>query len=94
MKKAKIYMPSKTAMQSGKFKTNSWILEFVKKNLQKDFVMGWNSSMDTDKQVKISFDSKDDAIRYAKKNDISFDVQDPKKRKIIIKSYADNFVKN
>ena len=87
-------MPSKTAMQSGKFKTNSWILEFVKKNLQKDFVMGWNSSMDTDKQVKISFDSKDDAIRYAKKNDISFDVQDPKKRKIIIKSYADNFVKN
>ena len=94
MKKAKIYMPSKTAMQSGKFKTNSWISEFVKKNLQKDFVMGWNSSMDTDKQVKIFFDSKDDAIRYAKKNDISFDVLDPKKRKIIIKSYADNFVKN
>jgi hypothetical protein len=94
MKKAKIYMPSKTAMQSGKFKSNSWILEFVKENLQKDFVMGWNSSTDTGKQVKIYFDNKDDAIRYAKKNDISFDVLDPKKRKIIIKSYADNFIKN
>ena len=87
-------MPSKTAMQSGKFKSNLWILEFVKENLQKDFVMGWNSSTDTNKQVKIYFDNKDDAIRYAKKNDISFDILDPKKRKIIIKSYADNFIKN
>jgi ETC complex I subunit conserved region. len=56
--------------------------------------MGWNSSTDTGKQVKIYFDNKDDAIRYAKKNDISFDILDPKKRKIIIKSYADNFIKN
>lgn len=94
MKKAKIYVPSKTAMQSGNFKTNSWVLEFDKKNLEKDFVMGWNSSTDTDKQVKIFFDNKDDAIRYAQKKNITFDILEPKKRKIVIKSYADNFVKN
>ena len=62
-------------------------------NLDKDFVMGWNSSIDTNKQVKIFFDTRDDAIKYAKKNNILFDITDPKKRKMIIKSYADNFLK-
>ncbi len=93
MKKAKIYIPSKTAMQSGQAKNKLWVLEFIRENLDKDFVMGWNSSIDTNKQVKIFFDTRDDAIKYAKKNNILFDITDPKKRKMIIKSYADNFLK-
>ncbi len=93
MKKAKIYIPSKTAMQSGQAKNKLWVLEFIRENLDKDFVMGWNSSIDTNKQVKIFFDTRDDAIKYAKKNNILFDITEPKKRKMIIKSYADNFLK-
>jgi hypothetical protein len=94
MKKAKIYSPSKTAMQSGQSKKSSWFLQFSKEDLEKDFVMGWDSSMDTNKQVKISFETKEDAIKYAEKNNISFNVMEPKKRKIILKSYSDNFTKN
>ena len=93
MKKAKIYIPSKTAMQSGQAKNKLWVLEFIRENLDKDFVMGWNSSIDTNKQVKIFFDTRDDAIKYAKKNNILFDSTEPQKRKMIIKSYADNFLK-
>ena len=50
--------------------------------------------MDTNKQVKISFETKEDAIKYAEKNNISFNVMEAKKRKIILKSYSDNFTKN
>ena len=93
MKKAKIFVPSKTAMQSGQAKNKSWVLEFIRENISKDFVMGWNSSIDTNKQVKIFFNTKDEAIAYAEKNNIKFDIIEPRKHKIIIKSYADNFLK-
>ena len=94
MKKAKIYNPAKTAMQSGTAKTKHWILEFNKENFEKDYLMGWNASRDTQKQVKLKFHSKEDAIKYANKQNIEFDLLEPKKRKLIIKSYADNFLKN
>ena len=70
MNKAKIYSPAKTSMQSGRGKSQSWILEFDRENLEKDFIMGWNSSSDTKKQIKIIFESKQEAIDYAikKKN--------------------------
>jgi len=94
MKKAKIYNPSKTAMQSGTAKTKYWILEFNKENFEIDYLMGWNASRDTQKQVKLKFESKEEAINYANKHNIPFDLLESKKRKIIIKSYADNFLKN
>ena len=94
MKKAKIYNPSKTAMQSGTAKTKYWILEFNKENFETDYLMGWNASRDTQKQVKLKFESKEEAINYANKHNILFDLLESKKRKIIIKSYADNFLKN
>jgi len=56
--------------------------------------MGWNASRDTQKQVKLKFESKEEAINYANKHNIPFDLLESKKRKIIIKSYADNFLKN
>jgi hypothetical protein len=92
MKKAKIYIPSKTAMQSGKAKNKKWILEFISKNVFNEHLMGWISSDDTQSQVKLEFDSKEEAILYAKNNKIDFEVVEPKNSKQIIKSYADNFL--
>ena len=67
MKKAKIYIPSKSAMQSGKGKSNKWLLEFNKSKTENDHLMNWVSSNDTQSQVKLFFSSKDEAIAYAKK---------------------------
>ena len=93
MKKAKIYSPSKTAMQSGMAKSNIWIIEFNTKNSSISPLMGWESSDDTLSELNLEFSSKDLAIDYAKKNKIDFELIEPKKRKILKKSYADNFLK-
>jgi hypothetical protein len=93
MKKAKIYKPSKTAMQSGLKKFDKWIIEFITKDPGKNPLMGWESSSDTNSEINLEFKSKDLAINYAKKNNIDFEVIEPKNRKIIKKSYADNFTK-
>ncbi len=93
MKKAKIYIPNKSAMQSGLGKSNKWILEFETKDPTKNPLMGWESSSDTLSEVILEFSSKEKAIEYAKKKKIDFYIIEPKKRKIIKKSYADNFLK-
>ena len=94
MKKAKIYIPSKTATQSGLGKEDKWILEFDSKDSTTNPLMGWESSNDTMGEVKLEFSTKDKAIEYAKNNNISYKVIEPNKRKFIIKSYAENFTKN
>ena len=94
MKKARIYIPAKTAMQSGRGKTKKWILEFITKNTSINPLMGWESSTDTLEEVVLRFSSKEKAIEYAESNDISYKVIEPKKREFVIKSYADNFLKN
>jgi hypothetical protein len=93
MKKAKIYKPSKTAMQSGMKKFDKWMIEFVTDDPGKNPLMGWESSSDTYSELNLEFKSKDLAVEYAKKNNIDFEVIEPKERKIIKKSYADNFTK-
>ena len=94
MKKAKIYIPSKTATQSGLGKEDKWILEFESKDTSINPLLGWESSNDTMGEVKLEFSTKDKAIEYAKNNNISYKVIEPNKRKFIIKSYAENFTKN
>ena len=94
MKKAKIYIPSKTATQSGLGKEDKWILEFDSKDTTTNPLMGWESSNDTMGEVKLEFSTKDKAIEYGKNNNISYKVIEPNKRKFIIKSYAENFTKN
>ena len=94
MKKAKIYIPTKTAMQSGRGKQKNWILEFETKDPSINPLMGWETSSDTLGEVILKFTSKDKAIEYAKKNNISFRIIEPKKKEFVIKSYADNFLKN
>ena len=93
MKKAKIYKPSKTAMQSGIKKFDKWVIEFFTDDPGKNPLMGWESSSDTYSELKLEFSSKDLALEYAKKNKIDFEIIEPKNRKIIKKSYADNFIK-
>ena len=94
MKKARIYIPTKTAMQSGMGKIKKWILDFETKDTFVNPLMGWESSDDTLSEVKLEFSSKEKAIEFAKKNNIDFHVIEPKKKDFIIKSYADNFTKN
>ena len=93
MKKALIYLPNKNPMQSGIAKNNKWILEFKTKDPLKNPLMGWESSIDTLSEIKLEFSSKELAINYAKKKKIDFELIEPKKRKIVKKSYADNFLK-
>ena len=93
MKKAKIYIPTKTAMQSGLGKNNKWLLEFYTDHRKLSPLMGWETSSNTLSEVKLEFISKDEAINYAKKNNIDYDLIEPKKRKVVKKSYADNFIK-
>ena len=93
MKKAKIYIPAKTAMQSGRGKLKNWVLEFITRDSSVSPLMGWESSNDTLGEVKLEFSSKEKAIDYARKNNINFTVIEPKSRDFVIKSYADNFKK-
>jgi hypothetical protein len=93
MKKAKIYSPTKTAMQSGIAKSTKWIIEFYTNNSTINPLMGWESSDDTLGELNLEFSSKELAIEYAKKNKIDFEIIEPQKRKTIKKSYADNFLK-
>ena len=92
-KKAKIYKPTKSSMQSGLMKTKEWVLEYIVHNKQINPLMGWQSSSNTMSEVKMTFNSKEDAIDYAKKNKINYIVVEPNKRSIVKKSYADNFLK-
>ena len=94
MKKAKIYIPTKTAMQSGKRNNQKWILEFETSDTGINTLMGWETSTDTMSEVKLEFDTKELAINFAKKNNIDYYIIEPQKRKTIKKSYADNFIKN
>jgi hypothetical protein len=90
---ARIFRPSKNAMQSGKGNTREWLLEFEAKDaLRSDPLMGWTVTSDTESsQVRLAFDTKEDAVRYAVQNGIAFQLVDPKPAKRIIKAYADNF---
>ena len=93
MKKAKIYKPSKTAMQSGTKKFDKWIIEFITDKPGINPLMGWESSTDTYSELKLLFDNKELAIEYAKKNKINYEIIEPNIKKINKKSYADNFTK-
>ena len=80
-------------MQSGLANNNKWIIEFKTKDSGVDPLMGWESSTDTLTELKLEFSTKELAINFAKKNKIDFELIEPQKRKIVKKSYADNFTK-
>ena len=90
---ARIYRPAKTAMQSGKAKSTHWILEYVTPPSSRttDPLMGWVSNSDTRSQVKLTFDTRDEAIAYAKRENLVFSVEEPRDAKRLVKSYSANF---
>ena len=79
-------------MQSGLGKTDEWILEYETNDPTNNPLMGWESSSDTLTELRLEFSSKELAINYAKKKKIDFEIIEPKKRKVIKKSYSDNFL--
>jgi hypothetical protein len=92
MPTARIYIPARTAMQSGTAKTKSWVLEFEQASPKTvEPLMGWTSSADTRQQVRLRFDTKEEAIAYCQHNGIPYQVCEPNPPKRRIMAYADNF---
>ena len=81
-------------MQSGKRNTKNWLLEFDTLNNGINPLTGWETSKDTMSEIKLEFSNKEQAINYAKKNNIDYYILEPQKSKIIKKSYAENFLKD
>ena len=89
---ARIYKPAKTAMQSGRAKAQDWILEFTSDSRRaSDPVMGWTSIDDMTGQVRLHFESREQAIAYARREGMTFQVEEPRESKRLVKSYAENF---
>jgi len=89
---ARIYRPSKSAMQSGMANAQDWVLEFEPASARRvDPLMGWTSSGDMDGQVRLQFATSDEAVAYAQAHQIPFQLIAPQDRTKIIKAYADNF---
>jgi hypothetical protein len=92
MTEARIYRPARTAMQSGWANTRKWVFEYepaARKEI--DPLMGWTGSPDTEGQVRIRFDTKEEAVAFADRHGIAYRVEEPKSRRIRPKSYAANF---
>lgn len=89
---ARIYRPAKTAMQSGKGKSHDWWLEFEPASARtQDPLTGWTSSSDMNGQVRLSFETPEEAVAYAERHGIPFRLQQPNDPPVILKAYADNF---
>ena len=90
--RARIYRPTRNAMQSGKARTKAWVLEFEPASPRRiDPLMGWTSSSDMLSQVQLAFDSRDEATTYAKTHNIPFDLFEPHRSPPKPKAYAANF---
>jgi glycogen debranching enzyme len=89
---ARIYRPEKTAMQSGRALTHKWVLEFEPQSpRQIEPLMGWTASSDMLQQVRLEFDSRDEAIAYADTHGIAYQVFEPHASKVRARAYSDNF---
>lgn len=92
MTQARIYKPPKTAMQSGRANTRKWVLEFEPGEAQRpDPLMGWAGSRDTLRQVKLRFESREEAEAYAQRKRLAYEVEGEEVRHEKIRTYADNF---
>ena len=90
--KVRIYQPAKTAMQSGRAKSRQWILEFEPGAAQRpDALMGWLGHGDTSGQVRLRFSTEQEAVAYAERAGLDYEVAAPRQRKSRPKTYADNF---
>jgi len=89
---ARIYKPAKTAMQSGQANTKAWVLDFEPEEpRQVEPLMGWTSSADMNSQIRLSFDSREEAVAYCERNGIGYQVSEEKPAARRGVSYSDNF---
>jgi NADH dehydrogenase ubiquinone Fe-S protein 4 len=92
MARARILRPAKTAMQSGTASTRKWVLEYEPASKREpDPLMGWTSALDTLNQVRLRFDTLDEAVIFAKSKGLDYTIIEPHARSLKAKSYADNF---
>ncbi|MGR3566524.1 ETC complex I subunit [Pseudooceanicola sp.] len=94
---ARIYRPARTATQSGTARTKKWVLDYFPDSAREvDPLMGWTSSDDTQAQVRLRFDTKEEALDYARDHGIEAVVTEPKERKPNIRpgGYGENFATN
>ena len=90
----RIYRPAKTATQSGRAKTARWVLEHSPRGHREvDSLMGWTGSDDTTQQVRLSFDTREQAVAYARRHGFAYVVEEPQTHTVRPKSYADNFIR-
>jgi hypothetical protein len=90
--RARIFQPPKSAMQSGYGKSHDWVVDFINDQpRQQDPLMGWTGGGDTQSQVKLTFETKEEAIAYAERAGLEYEVELPQVRRIKPKAYADNF---
>ena len=88
----RIFQPPKTAMQSSRARSERWLVEFEPESArQVEPLMGWTSSADTKTQLRLWFDSKDEAIAYAQRKGYMYTLEQPRERKVAPRAYADNF---
>ncbi len=88
----RIYRQAKTAMQSGRANTDRWVVEFEPETAREvEPLMGWTSSADTQTQLRLRFDSQDEAVAYAKKRGFMYTLEQPRARRLQPRAYADNF---
>ncbi|MBA1156947.1 ETC complex I subunit [Microvirga mediterraneensis] len=89
---ARIYKPAKSATQSGMARTKQWLLVFEQdKPREIEPLMGWTSSGDTRQQLRLWFDTKEEAMAYAEREGIAYRVEEPREVKRRAMSYSDNF---
>ncbi len=90
--KARIYQPTKTAMQSGKAKTRQWVLEYDTADSRfVEPLMGWTGAVGTLGQLVLKFDTREEAVAYADRKGIAYEIEEPQARKLNRRAYADNF---
>jgi hypothetical protein len=89
---ARIYKPAKTAMQSGQAKTKDWVLDYEPEEPRVvESLMGWTSSGDMNSQIRLRFATKEEAVAYAERHGIPYQVHETKAAPRRGMSYADNF---
>lgn len=95
--RARLYSPAKTAMSSGVARTRGWVLDFVPEDRPDvDPLMGWTGSSDTQKQVRLRFETEEEARDYAKEHGLTITIAQPTRRKPNIRpgGYGENFATN
>ena len=93
--RVRIYQPSRSAMQSGRGSSSDWVMECPRHDrATPDLLMGWQSSSDTTRTVRLSFPTKEEAILYAERYGFDYQVIKSGSRRVERRSYADNFASN